>query len=133
MHKDELEISLRCGVGAMKKMLLGIIAVALIASGASLAQGVSKPADASISGRPGTSAARSLTVSGRVANDGKTFLTDIDTEWEVSNADALKGYEGQLATVKCYIDSERNRIHVLSVKAAELKYASRQGDSAFRR
>jgi hypothetical protein len=81
-----------------------------------MAQDRVKPADTSNSWAAG---AKPLTVSGKVSSDGKTFLTDIDTEWSVSNADALKGYEGRLTTVKCYVDPERNRIHVLSVKTVQ--------------
>ncbi|MGA7907122.1 MAG: hypothetical protein WCA16_06910 [Candidatus Sulfotelmatobacter sp.] len=123
----------------MKRLALGALAVVLVASTFVLAQNVAKPADvqpvrvkAEGPSAPAVTA-KPLTVLGKVANDGKTFVTDIDTEWEVSNVDALKGYEGRLTTVKCYVDPERNRMHVLSVKAAEVKYASRQGDSAFRR
>jgi hypothetical protein len=76
-----------------------------------------------------------LTVSGKVSQDGKTFLTDIDSEWSVANADALKGYEGHVVRVKCYVDTEKSSIKVLSVKreGSESNYAARNTDSAFRR
>jgi hypothetical protein len=63
------------------------------------------------------------------------LVTDLDTEWTVSNADVLKGREGSLVTIKCYVDPDRNQIRVLSVRAAqpEPKIAARQSDSAFRR
>jgi hypothetical protein len=66
---------------------------------------------------------------------GHTLFTDLNTGWAVSNAEALKGREGSLVTVKCLVDSEHNEIHVLSVRTApsEVKFASRQGDAAFRR
>jgi len=114
----------------MKKHLLGALSLALIVSGLALAQNQAKPSESSNTLAAGT---KPLTVAGKVSNDGKTFVTDIDAEWSVSNADALKGYEGRLATVKCYVDPEHNRLHVVSVKSTEVKYASRQGDSAFRR
>lgn len=83
---------------------------------------------ASISAKP-------LTVSGRVSADGKTFLTDIDSEWMVSNPDVMKGQEGRVVRVKCYVDTEKNSIKVLSVRRdeGESNYASRNTDSAFRR
>jgi len=119
----------RCG---MKRMLLGALSVALVASSLALAQDQAKPAKSDNPGAWATGA-KPLTVSGKIGNDGKTFLTDIDTEWNVSNAEAVKGYEGRLATVKCFVDPERNRIRVLSVKASDVKTASKTGDSAFRR
>jgi len=121
------------------RKLFAVLSVGIFASCVALAQSPAKPADArpvslkAGNPRSAASAAKTLTVVGRVADDGKAFLTDIDTEWAVSNADALKGYEGRLATVKCYVDPESNRLRVVSVRTAEDKYASRQGDSAFRR
>ncbi len=84
----------------------------------------------------GTSAVqKALTVSGRVSDDGKVLLTDIDTEWAVSNVAALRGHEGRMVVVRCYVDSETNRIRVLSVKRGEsgAPHAARYADSAFRR
>jgi len=119
----------------MKSSTFAAALFALITSGVALAQ--SQPQTASTT--PGASAARpaakSLTVFGKVSGDGRSLVTDIDTEWAVSNIEVLKGREGSLVTVKCFVDPERNEIRVLSVRAAqpEFKYASRSGDSAFRR
>ena len=73
-----------------------------------------------------------LTVSGKVSTDGKTFLTDIDSEWMVSNADALKGHEGHMVRVKCYVDTEKNSMKILSVKRedSQSNYAARNTFSA---
>jgi hypothetical protein len=117
----------------MKRLFLGILCVVLTASSLVFAQDQSKPASKSDSSHWWITGARSLTVSGKVSDDGKTFVTDIDSEWAVNNPEALKGYEGRTAALKCFVDSDRNRIHVLSVKIPEMKYAYRQGDSAFRR
>ena len=79
--------------------------------------------------------AKPLRVLGRVSSDGNTLLTDIDSEWAISNAGALKGYEGLRVSIRCYVNSENGRIHVLSVRKYEsdVSYASRHGDAAFRR
>jgi hypothetical protein len=73
-----------------------------------------------------------LTVSGRVGAEGKTFLTDIDSEWMVSNADVLKSHEGQMVRVKCYVDTEKNSIKILAVKKEDgsSNYAARNTFSA---
>jgi hypothetical protein len=80
-------------------------------------------------------AAKTLTVAGKVSDDGKSLFTDLDSEWAISNPGALKGHEGRLVTVKCYVDSGRNRIEIVSVKKnpGEENYAARTMDSAFRR
>jgi hypothetical protein len=75
--------------------------------------------------------AKPLTVSGKVSADGKTFLTDIDSEWLVSNADVLKGHEGRAVRVKCYVDTEKSSMKILSVKRDdESNYAARNTFSA---
>jgi hypothetical protein len=78
-----------------------------------------------------TASTKALTVSGKVSNDGKHFITDIDTEWAINNPDSLKGHEGRLVTIKCYVDSDKDRIEVLSVKTPQ--YSAMYRDSAFRR
>jgi hypothetical protein len=79
-------------------------------------------------------AAKPLVVAGRVSNDGKMLLTDIDSEWMISNASALKGHEGHLVRVKCLVDSAKNKIEILSVTKDESNAtAARSADSAFRR
>ena len=81
-----------------------------------------------------SSSTKPLTVWGKVSFDRKTLITDIDSEWDVANPEALKGYEGSRITAKCYVDTQKSQIQVLRVKRDdEQKYASKQGDSAFRR
>ncbi len=116
----------------MTKTILCGLGVLLLASSMVAAQ--DQHSSASQPDKPTTQAApKPLTVFGKVSDNGKTLLTDIDSEWAVSNSDALKGLEGRRVTVKCYVDSEHSRIYVLSAKTLETKYAYRQGDSAFRR
>jgi hypothetical protein len=109
------------------KTSMVVFATVLAISGAGFAQEKAAPSrqEAIVaSGKP-------LTVFGMVSNDGKTLLTDIDSEWAVSNADALKGHEGRLVTLKCYVDTAKNQLHVLTVRRAnsELYFAFRQADS----
>jgi hypothetical protein len=79
-----------------------------------------------------TASTKALTVSGKVSDDGKRFVTDIDTEWTVNNPDAVKGREGRVVTIKCYVDSDKDRIQVLSIKTNP-QYTAMHSDSAFRR
>src|SRR5207245_4911569 len=56
-------------------------------------------------------------MSGRVSNDGKTFISDKGNRtWAGSNPDALKGHEGYQVKVKGYLDTTNNEINVISVK-----------------
>ena len=116
----------------MKTSVVCALAAVLLLSGATFAQENSGPP------RPNNAvavSAKPLTVAGQVSNDRKTLMTDIDSEWRVSNPDALKGHEGRRVTVKCYVDTGKNTIQVLSVKKEESgsSYAARSTDSAFRR
>jgi hypothetical protein len=115
----------------MTRSLVATVSLAFLFSGAVFAQDQAQPA---ANRNAAVRASKSLTVSGKVSEDGRSLLTDLDSEWLVSNAEALKGREGKLVTVKCYIESDHNQIHILSVRtASDVKYASRIGDSAFRR
>jgi hypothetical protein len=54
----------------------------------------------------------------------------------ITNRETLKGLEGLLVRVKCFVDTEKNTIQVLSIRKEtnELNYSSvRYSDSAFRR
>jgi hypothetical protein len=115
----------------MKTTFLATLACVLVISGTLFAQENSTTAKQE---NPGLST-KPLIVSGRLSNDGRTLLTDIDSEWIVDNSESVKGYEGRLVKVKCYVDTEKSRIHILSVRKDDqnFSFAARQTDSAFRR
>ena len=116
----------------MRLMAISLAAVVLTSSLA-LAQEHAKPGGTN-QGRPQTwtASTKALSVSGKVSDDGKRFITDIDSEWAINNIDSVKGSEGRLVTIKCYVDSDKNKIQVLSVKR-DAQYAAKYSDSAFRR
>jgi hypothetical protein len=102
----------------MKKLLLTTLLFLLLAFVAVQAQDHPRP----ISGEGAAVrqvAAKSVMISGRVSNDGHRFSVDSDNELDVSNAKALKGHEGSLVTVKCYVDSILNRIEIVSVNRVQ--------------
>lgn len=114
----------------MRSIVAKLTILLLLTPGIVFAQGKlesATPAD--------TSPRRTLIISGRVSDDGKSLMTDLDSEWAVSNSSALKGHEGRLVRVKCYVDAEKNRIQIVSVRKIpdESNYAARTMDSAFRR
>jgi hypothetical protein len=110
-------------------------ALVLLTSGIALGQSQPQTAVATPESSVARPTMKSLTVSGKVSHDGHALVTDIDTEWAITNPEALKGREATLVTVKCFVDPERNQLRILSVKTSqpEFRYASRSGDSAFRR
>ena|SRR5689334_4405490 len=60
---------------------------------------------------------KAFSMSGRVSNDGKTFISDKGNQtWTVSNPDKLKGHEGHQVQVKGHLDTANNEIHVIFVK-----------------
>src|SRR5271157_1083067 len=117
---------------SMKTSIVATFAALLLISGASLAQ---EKASSPTSDYATSASAKPLLVVGQVSNDRKILMTDIDSEWSVSNPEALQGHAGRRVMVKCYVDTERNKIQILSVKKAENEatYSARSTDSAFRR
>ena len=61
-----------------------------------------------------------MSISGKVSDDGKTFVSDKDSKsWTVSNPDALKGHEGHQVTLSANVNGDKNELQVLSVKMIE--------------
>ncbi len=102
----------------MNKLLVTALSLALMTIGSAQAQSLSQSAAKSDASAL-SSTTRPILISGRVSGDGRHFSfdrdSDSDSEWNVSNARALKGHEGSLVTVKCYVDATRNQIQILSV------------------
>jgi hypothetical protein len=116
----------------MRAYLMTVVALPLLVFGIATAQDRPTPATSSyVANAP----SKPITVLGKVSDDGRILLTDIDSEWTVSNPNVLKGYEGSVVRIRCYVDSESGRIRVVTARKEEggLKYAAQFGDSAFRR
>jgi len=115
----------------MKSRGLALFAAVMLISSCCVAQEKSEIART----ESAPASAKILTVLGKVSNDARTLLTDLDSEWKVANASVLKGYEDHLVRVRCYIDAEKNQLHIVSIKKENggETYAARYADSAFRR
>ena len=62
-------------------------------------------------------AKKAISVSGKISDDGKTFMGDKDNKsWMISNPEAVKGHEGHHVTVRAQFDSGKNAVHVSSIK-----------------
>jgi hypothetical protein len=82
-----------------------------------------------------SSTAKSITIFGRVSEDGKSLIAKSGELWSVTNPGALAGHESQQVKIKCQKVSADHHIQVLSVKtmATQIRYAANPSDSAFRR
>ena len=102
----------------MKKVMFVTFAVAVLMSMMAIAQDTTKqdPAkpDTMTSEKASTPA---VSLSGKVSDDGKTFLSDKDNKsYTISNPDALKGHEGHHVILSANVDAAKNEINVKSVK-----------------
>ncbi len=111
----------------MKKWSVTSIALVLLLSAGAVSQEASKTQSAS---------RKTISVTGKMSDDGRWLLRDVDSEvWTVSNPEALQGYAGQEIVIRCQVVPDRKELRVVSVKPAkrEAAYATKWGDSAFRR
>ena len=102
----------------MKKLMVVTFAVAVIMSLIAIAQDTTKQdsakQDSVASAKMSTSA---LTITGKVSEDGKTFVNDKDSKsWTVSNPDLLKGHEGHQVSVTANVNADKNEVTILTVK-----------------
>ena len=106
----------------MKRLLLVALSLGLIPIGSARAQSHPQSATKSDTGAR-SEAIKPILISGRVSGDGRHFSIDRESDpesgWDVSNARILKGHEGSLVTVKCYLDASRNQIQILSVNRVQ--------------
>ena len=108
----------------MKKLVLSFLAIPLLLP--ILAAGQNN--------NSGKRAAKSVTISGRVSEDGKSLTAKNGESWSVTNPDALAGHAKQQVKAKCESSADHS-IRVLSVKilATPATYHFNPNDSAFRR
>jgi|SRR5579863_606975 len=97
----------------MKKLLvltlaLSVIMVGVAAMAQDMSQGTAPAAAAPLKNIKGTVKADS---------DKLTFVTDKDQKsWDVMNPEALKGHEGHHVLLSAHVYSDKNAVHVMSVK-----------------
>lgn len=108
----------------MKKLVLSILAVPLL---------LPVPAAGQNHGDK-SRAAKSITISGLISEDGKSLITKNGESWSVTNPGTLAGHEKQRVKVKCETSADHS-IRVVSVKtlATPATFHPNPGDSAFRR
>ena len=107
----------------MKKLIFVTFGIALMMSLMAIAQETTKQdtvkQDSMTSSPTSTStlSTNPMSISGKVSDDGKTFVSDNDSKsWTVSNPEALKGHEGHQVTVSANVNADKNEVQILSVK-----------------
>jgi hypothetical protein len=101
----------------MKKLALMLFALALVMSLLALAQETAKPGEMKQDTMKAEKAsAKAMHLSGKISDDGKTFVDKDNKSWTVTNPEALKGHEGHEVTLKAHVDAAKNELHVVSVK-----------------
>jgi hypothetical protein len=99
----------------MKKLMTICLAVALLTFGVASAQDTmhndNMKADASN---------KAVHVTGKISDDGKTFVGDKDSKnWTINNPEAVKGHEGHHVTLTAQCNTDKNEVHVISLKMAK--------------
>ena len=109
----------------MKKFVASLLVAPFLLLGTSAAQsrGLSKSA-----------ASKTVSLTGKVSNDGKSVVTKKGQLWSIKNPEMLTGQAGHEIKVKCQLFLESHEMQVLSVFLVPTQvHYSNPGDSAFRR
>ncbi len=110
----------------MKKLLVSLLVVPFLFSGVAAAQAQS--AEKSVT-------AKIVSLSGKLSDDGKTFLAKHGASWTIANPDAVSGHAGHELKLKVQLAATSREIQVLAVKvvATEVRLVANPSDSAFHR
>jgi|SRR3974390_2788114 len=98
----------------MRKLMTIVFALGLLTSMSLVAQDTMKQDN-----MKDDSSAKAASVTGKISDDGKTFVSDKDGKsWTISNPDAVKGHEGHHVTLKAHVSADKNEVDVVSLKMA---------------
>src|SRR3974390_523623 len=94
----------------MRKLMTIVFALGLLTSMSLVAQDTMKQDN-----MKDDSSAKAASVTGKISDDGKTFVSDKDGKsWTISNPDAVKGHEGHHVTLKAHVSADKNEVDVRS-------------------
>lgn len=97
----------------MKRLMTALFALALFTSVGMVAQ------DAATQDSMKATSTKATSVTGKISDDGKTFVSDQDGKsWAISNPDAVKGHEGHHVTLKAHVSADKTQVEVVSLKMA---------------
>ena len=109
----------------MKKFVASLLVAPFLLLGTSAAQ---------TSGPAKSAAPKTVSVTAKVSDDGKSVVTKKGQQWSIKNPEMLAGQAGREIKVKCQLFLASQEMQVLSVLLVptEVHY-SNPGDAAFRR
>ncbi|HWZ98014.1 MAG TPA: hypothetical protein VN025_09650 [Candidatus Dormibacteraeota bacterium] len=109
----------------MKKIMVSLLTLPFLLSG--VAAGQSQSAD--------KSSGKTVSIFGKLSEDGKSFLAKHGQVWTIANPEAVSGQAGHELKLKCRLLSAAHQVQVLAVKevAAQVRFTANPSDSAFRR
>jgi hypothetical protein len=98
----------------MKKLMTIIFALSLLTSFGLAAQDAAKQDN-----MKAATSAKAASITGKISDDGKTFVSDKDGKsWTINNPDLVKGHEGHHVTLKAHVAADTNTVEVVSLKMA---------------
>jgi hypothetical protein len=104
----------------MKKMLAICFAGSMLTLGAAWAQDAAQTDTMKKSDTMGDMKMKAAKVTGKISDDGKSFVTDSDSKtWTINNPEAVKGHEGHHVTLTAQVDADKSEVHVKSLKMAK--------------
>jgi hypothetical protein len=118
----------------MKKLILISFTLVLATALLALAQETAKPGEMKQDTMKGEKASgKAVSLSGKIGDDGKTFVDKDNKSWTVTNPEALKGHEGHEVTLKAHVDAAKNEVHVVSVKMGkgEMKETKKKEETKY--
>jgi hypothetical protein len=100
----------------MKKLMMLVLAFAVIGNVAAFAQGMDKDSD---NMKMSADKAPLKSIKGTIKADGDKvmFVADSDQKsWDIMNPEAVKGHEGHHVEVSAHVYADKMAIHVMKVK-----------------
>jgi len=103
----------------MKKLIAVCFALGILISGIAYAQDTMK-SDTSSDSTKSAPAKKTVDVTGKISEDGKSFVSDKDSKsWTIVNPAAVKGHEGHHVTLTAHVNADKSEVHVMSLKMAK--------------
>ena len=109
----------------MKKFRISLLALPVLLAGVTSAQ--NQPSD--------NSSGKIVSISGKLSDDGKSFVPKRGQSWSIANPDAVSGQAGHELKLRCRLLAAAHQIQVITVKeiATQVRFTANPSDSAFRR
>jgi hypothetical protein len=99
----------------MKKLMILVLAFAVVGNVAAFAQGMAQ--DSKMGDSAAKAPLKSIKGTIKAEGDKTTFVADSDQKsWDIMNPEAVKGHEGHHVEVSAHVYADKMAIHVMKVK-----------------